>query len=119
MPERIQKEAAPAALLVKSRSQQKIFLFLVEEKIQRAQIKKCEENFLAGWRALASGGGAASLVGGLLKECSNFSQKTPPSYVAMTVHLAGENNRFECRTEERRCATKEAGSQAEPKGEDL
>jgi hypothetical protein len=24
----------------------------------RAQNKKCEENFFAGWRALASGGGA-------------------------------------------------------------
>ena len=80
MPERIQKEAAPAAPLVKSRSQPKSFLFLLEEKIRRAQIKKCEENFLAGWRALASGGGAASLVGVLLKESSrevyNYSTKT-------------------------------------------
>ena len=58
MPERIQKEAAPAACSVKSRSQQKSFLYLLEEKIRRAQIKKCEENFLAGWRASASGGGA-------------------------------------------------------------
>ena len=49
---------SPAALLVQSRSQQKSFLFLLEEKIGRAQIKKCEENFFAGWRALASGGGA-------------------------------------------------------------
>jgi len=49
---------SPAALLVQSRTQQKSFLFLLEEKIGRAQIKKCEENFFAGWRALASGGGA-------------------------------------------------------------
>ena len=49
---------SPAALLVKSRTQQKSFLFLLEEKIGRAQIKKCEENFFDGWRALASGGGA-------------------------------------------------------------
>jgi len=61
---------SPAALLVQSRSQQKSFLFLLpariatqsvaggEEKIGRAQIKKCEENFFTGWRALASGGGA-------------------------------------------------------------
>jgi len=28
------------------------------EKIGRAQIKKCEENFFAGWQALASGSGA-------------------------------------------------------------
>ena len=48
---------SPAALLVQSRAQQKSFLFLLEEKIGRAQIKKCEENFFAGWRAPASGGG--------------------------------------------------------------
>ena len=48
---------SPAALLVQSRSQQKSFLFLLEEKIGRAQ-KKSRENFFAGWRALASGGGA-------------------------------------------------------------
>ena len=80
MPERIQKEAAPAACSVRSRSQPKSFLFLLEEKNWRAQIKKCEENFFAGWRALASGGGLASLVGVLLKESSrevyNYSPKT-------------------------------------------
>ena len=48
----------PAALLVQSRPPKKSFLFLLEEKIGWAQIKKCEENFFAGWRALASGGGA-------------------------------------------------------------
>jgi len=78
MPERIQNEAASAACSVRSGSQQKSFLFLLEEKIRRAQIKKCEENFLAGWRALASGGGAASLVGVLLKKGSDFVQKVPP-----------------------------------------
>jgi len=61
-PERIQKEASPAALLVQSRTPQKSFLFLLEEKIGRAQIRKSEENFFVGWRASASGGGAASLV---------------------------------------------------------
>ena len=49
---------SPAALLVQSRAQQKSFLFLLEEKIGRAQIRKSEENFFAGWRASASGGGA-------------------------------------------------------------
>jgi hypothetical protein len=49
---------SPAALLVQSRTQQKSFLFLLEEKEIARQIKKCEENFFAGWRALASGGGA-------------------------------------------------------------
>ena len=55
-------EASPAALLVESRAQQKSFLFLLEEKIRRAQNKKSEENFFAGWRVVASGGGLASLV---------------------------------------------------------
>ena len=61
-PERNQTEASPADYSVRSRSQQKSFLFLLEEKIRRAQNQKCRENFFAGWRALASGGGAASLV---------------------------------------------------------
>ena len=51
-------EASPAACSVRSRSQQKSFLFLLEEKIGRAQIKKCEQNFSVVWRAVASGGGA-------------------------------------------------------------
>ena len=55
-------EAKPAALLVESRTQQKSFLFLLEEKIRRAQNQKCRENFFAGWRVPASGGGLASLV---------------------------------------------------------
>src|SRR3989344_4882490 len=49
---------SPAALLAKSRTQQKSFLFLLEKKIGRAQNKKYRENFFAGWRASASGGGA-------------------------------------------------------------
>ena len=49
---------SPAALLVQSRTPHKSFLFLLEKKIGRAQNKKCEENFFAGWRASASGGGA-------------------------------------------------------------
>ena len=53
---------SPAALLVQSRGQQKSFLFLLEEKIGCAQNQKSRENFFAGWRALASGGGTASLV---------------------------------------------------------
>ena len=61
-PEREKKVDSPAALLVQSRTPQKSFLFLLEEKIRRAQIRESEENFFVGWRALASGGGAASLV---------------------------------------------------------
>ena len=55
-------EASPAALLAPSRTPQKSFLFLLEEKIRRAQIRKSEENFFVEWRASARGGGAASLV---------------------------------------------------------
>jgi len=61
---------SPAALLVQSRAQQKSFLFLLKEKIGCAQIKKCRENFFAGWRALASGGGA-----GRQSSQSGFSSK--------------------------------------------
>jgi hypothetical protein len=48
---------SPATLLVQSRGQQKSFLFLLEEKIGRAQIKKCEENFFAGQRAKRAAAG--------------------------------------------------------------
>ena len=68
------KEASPAACIVRGRSQQKSFLYLLEEKIRRAQNQKRRENFFAGWRALASGGGAASFVGSFPKMCSYFVQ---------------------------------------------
>jgi len=48
---------SPAALLVQSRTPQKSFLFLLEEKIRRAQIKKCNENFFAGQRAKRAAAG--------------------------------------------------------------
>ena len=50
-------EASPAALLVESRTQQKSFLFLLEEKEIARQIKKCEENFFAGQRAKRAAAG--------------------------------------------------------------
>src|SRR3989344_4235892 len=69
---------SPAALLVQSRTPKKSFLFLLEEKIGGAQIRKSEENFFAGWRALASGGGAASLVPFKVgsREVYNYSTKS-------------------------------------------
>ena len=76
-PERIQKADSPAVLIVESRTPHKSFLFLLEEKNRRAQIKKCEENFFAGWRACRAVAGLASLLGVLLKESSNINQKTP------------------------------------------
>jgi len=72
-------EASPAACIGRGRSQQKNFLFLLEEKIRRAQNQKCRENFFAGWRALASGGGAASFVGGLPEMRSDFVQGVEPN----------------------------------------
>jgi len=57
-PERIQKEDSPAVLLVKSRTSKNSFLFLLEEKNRRAQIKKSSdfvqkvprvENTTFGW----------------------------------------------------------------------
>jgi hypothetical protein len=70
-------EISPAACIVRGRSQQKNFLFLLEEKIMRAQ-KKSRENFFAGSRALASGGGAASFVGVRLVKSSDFIQEGRP-----------------------------------------
>jgi len=87
-PERIQKADSPAVLIVQSRTPHKSFLFLLparrslgaggEEKNRRAQIKKCEENFFAGWRSFRATAGLASLLGVLLKKSSNINQKTPP-----------------------------------------
>ena len=71
--------ASPAVLLVKSRTPHKSFLFLLEEKIRRAQIKNCEENFCAGWRGFRATAGLASLLGVLLKKSSNINQKRPPN----------------------------------------
>src|SRR3972149_2657095 len=51
-------EANPVALLGQSRTQQKNFLFLLEEKIRRTQNQKRRENFFAGWRVATSSGGA-------------------------------------------------------------
>ncbi len=61
---------SPAALLVQSRTQQKSFLFLLEEKIGRAQIKKCEENFFAGWRGFRATAGRSVKIHSL-----DFRQK--------------------------------------------
>ena len=75
------KEASPTALLGQSRAKQNI-LFLLEEDIRRAQ-KKSRENFFAGWRALASGGGAASFVGGFPKMRSDFVQGMEPTILGL------------------------------------
>ena len=66
---------SPAALLVQSRVPQKSFLFLLEEKIGRAQNKNCEENFFAEQRAKRAAAGRSELVGILLKMGSDFFNK--------------------------------------------
>ena len=58
----------------------KILFSLKEEKIGRAQNEKSKEFFSVVWRGFRATAGLASLVGVLLKKCSNFVQKTPPSF---------------------------------------
>jgi len=53
-------EAAPAALLVQSRTPQKSFVFLLEERVGRAQNQNRKQNFSVVVRAIARGGEAAS-----------------------------------------------------------
>ena len=65
-----------------SRAPQKSFVFLLEEKIGRAQIRNSKQNFSVVWRELASGGGAASLVGVLRKMSSDFFKQTPPKLIS-------------------------------------
>jgi len=78
---------APPPCIVRGRSQQKSFLFLLEEKIRRAQNQKSRENFFAGWRALASGGGAASFVGSFPKMGSDFVQGMEPNRMIRVLRL--------------------------------
>src|SRR3989344_3525745 len=94
-------EAKSAALLVQSRTQQKSFLFLLEEKIGRAQIKKSEENFFAGWRVVASGGGLASLVWFRSRVSDKMSSSqtvkthtiNPPAYAGVFIVLGNRTGR--------------------------
>ena len=88
-------EASPAACIVRGRSQQKSFLFLLEEKIRRAQ-KKSRENFFAGSRALASGGGAASFVGIGLVKSSDFIQEGQQNKPAFGGVCFAARNRTDC-----------------------
>lgn len=68
---------SPAALLVQSRVPQKSFLFLLEEKIGRAQNKKLRRKLFCGTASEASGGGAGRsnfAVQILFKKGSDFVQ---------------------------------------------
>ena len=61
MPER-KTEVVPTALLIRAEQHKKSFLFLLEEKIGRAQIRKCKENFFVGRAGFRHGGGTDSFV---------------------------------------------------------
>jgi hypothetical protein len=81
-PLRNQIEDSPATCLNtwKAEHHRKILFSLKEEKIGRAQNEKSKEYFSVVWRACRAVAGLASLLGVLLKKCSNFVQKTPPSF---------------------------------------
>ena len=76
-------EASPAALLVKAMHHRKILFSLREEKIGRAQNEKSKEYFSVVWRVSASGGGAASFVGGFPKMRSDFVQGVEPNLTSV------------------------------------
>ena len=71
-------EASPAALLVKAKHHRKILFSLREKEIRRAQNEKSKEYFSVVRRAVASGGGTASLVPFKVgsREVYNYSTKT-------------------------------------------
>jgi len=71
---------SPATLLIQSRPTKKSFVFLLEEKIRRAQIKNCKQNFSFSERAKRAVAGRSESLVVLLKKCSNFVQKTPPIF---------------------------------------
>ena len=81
------KRGQPRRLLVQSRTQQKSFLFLLEEKIRRAQNEKSKEYFSVVRRVSASGGGAASFVGGFPKMRSDFVQGVEPNRMIRVLRL--------------------------------
>jgi len=88
---------SPAALLVKSRPPKKSFVFLLEEKIGRAQIKNCEQNFSLSERALASGGGANQFPF-CSKKVRAKCQQTPPKFGIQipAKNMVGAKRRLFC-----------------------
>ena len=84
-PERNQTEASPAVLLESAGHHRKILFSLGKKEIRRAHNKKSKEYFSVVGRAERATAGLASLVGVLLKKCSNFVQKTPPEKSASTA----------------------------------
>jgi hypothetical protein len=62
----------------KAEHRRKILFSLKEKEIGRAQNEKSKEYFSVVVRACRAVAGLASLLGVLLKKCSNINQKTPP-----------------------------------------
>ena len=85
---------SPAALLVQSRTPKKSFVFLLEEKIRRAQNQKYEQNFSLVERALASGGGAEQVS--FVQNRFGFRQTNAPLIVqqfkTLICHILLRNN---------------------------
>ena len=76
MPEPDMKVDSPAVLLESAGHHRKILFSLREKEIRRAQNEKSKEYFSVVGRAERATAGLASLVGVLLKACSNFVQTT-------------------------------------------
>ena len=81
-PLRNQIEASPATCpnTWRAEHRRKILFSLEEKEIGRAQNEKSKEYFSVVWRACRAVAGLASLLGVLLKKCSNINQKTPPIF---------------------------------------
>jgi len=62
IPPRPSRSEAPPPRALSAEAEAEKFSFPFRRKNRRAQNKKCRENFFAGWRMVASGGGLASLV---------------------------------------------------------
>ena len=80
MPEPDMKVDSPAVLLESAGHHRKTLFSLGEKEIRRAQNEKSKEYFSVVGRTERATEGLASLVGVLLKACSNFVQKTPPIF---------------------------------------
>ena len=96
-PERIQKEASPAALLVQSRTPQKSFLFLFRRNWSRANPKSKEHFSLVSAEALRGGGGADSFVQFPLEKGSrkvyNYSTSSNLFGIKNMERFCGSQNR--------------------------
>jgi hypothetical protein len=70
----------------KAEHRRKILFSLEEKEIGRAQNEKSKEYFSVVWRACRAVAGLTSLLGVLLKKCSNFVQKTPHIKLENELH---------------------------------